>query len=148
MKNQWRKSNVNTNIRKWNEGEDLKVVYIIEHTGNDKEVEEINFSNINKVEANDLEMAIKFIGIYQDHGYHNIALCQTIYNKHGKHIIEDHAVDIEWIANTGQTRRINELERSLQVVSDELTLYKEFIKKYKSEKLFQEFTDNQLNKLT
>ncbi|WP_137743284.1 defense against restriction DarA-related protein [Robertmurraya siralis] len=132
-----------TSLSKWKEGKDYTITYAIEHTKHDPELEEINYSNLIREEFKDLEQTLYFLNIYQQQGYQNITIMYTVYNKDGQHIIEDYVSEIDITLNSKHQEETNkrnkELTKVIEEQQKELELYKQFLTKYNSIKLFEKF---------
>lgn len=137
-----------TSLQKWEEGKDFNIIYAIEHTKHDMEIEEINYSNVIRETFKDLEQTIKFLNIYQQQGYQNISICYTVYNKEGKHIIEDYVNELDITFNTKIQNDTNKRNKQLNKVVSELEkeheMFQAFLERYKSTDLYESFKKEQL----
>lgn len=124
-------------ISKWGIGTHLKVKYIVETTKEDQEIEEINYSNIYQQEFNNLQSALNMIVIWQEAGWHNINLTIQILDHKDRIIIEDYAHHFQFKSTF--EREVMKEYRQIEEDRKELELYKEFVGKYKADKLFEEF---------
>lgn len=117
----------------------INVSYIVETTQNDEDVH-IDFENIYKKECATLGEAIWIVCEWQKVGYNNINVMTQV-KRDGETIIEDTANDVYF--TSPEDSRFQKWNRELVEISDVLTeenmVYKEFVKKYRSEKLFDEF---------
>ncbi|GAV11307.1 hypothetical protein [Paenibacillus sp. NAIST15-1] len=125
-------------------GTELELIYIIETTKFDEEVDR-DFTNIKRYERNNIQEAIDLINQFQQHGYKNINLMTQI-NHNGDTILEDSSeTGIEFAVNTSINKDYNEVNKQKELLMNNEKLFNGFIEKYKAEKAFIEFKDEQAN---
>jgi hypothetical protein len=124
-------------ISKWGIGTHLKVKYIVETTKEDQEIEEINYSNIYQYEFNNLQSALNMIVIWQEARWHNISLIVQIRDHKDRIIMEDSAHHFQFKSTL--EKEVMKEYRQIEEDRKELELYREFVGKYKADKLFEEF---------
>jgi hypothetical protein len=133
-------------VNVWGIGKHLKMVYIVETTKNNPEVETMYFSNIHQFKHDTIESAMKHILIMQRQGWHNININVQVYNR-DQLIVEDIAYETQFVSTTEQeTMRDNKrLMEQMESAQEEINAYKGFIKKYKAEKTFEKYTEELKN---
>lgn len=126
---------------------DIKTKYTIEFTRNKKifdimDTVKFKFDMLNKLEYDYLQDAISDYNrlYYDDTVLHVMLFEQIILNDE---IILEQCKNMisNSILPSSVQKRVNRIEEDNQILSNELKQYQEFIKKYKAEKLFQEFKD-------
>lgn len=132
-------------VHKWGIGKHLQLLYIVETTKTDKEIESMYYSNLHQYEHKTIQSAINHVFTMQRNGWHNINLNVQTYNRE-KLIVEDIAYDTEFISTTeqGTIRENRELKTKMEDITKELTLYKAFITKYRAEKMYETFVNEQI----
>lgn len=136
-------------VQKFGKGHDLTIMYTIEHTKYDDELEEIYFSNLEREEFYSLDRFIKFLNIYQQLGYKNISIITSVLddkapseNSHNS-LIEDITIEVDVLINSSYTKELETTRRTLTTINNHLTsendMYKMFIEKYKANELFEKF---------
>lgn len=99
-----------------------------------------NFDMLKKLEFNYLQDAISTYNklYYDDTVLHIMLFEQILLNNE---IILEQCKDMTGssILPIDVQKRVNRIEEDNKILTNELNLYNEFIKKYKAEKLFQEF---------
>lgn len=140
------------NIQLWGMAKDqkLELFYIVETTKEDKEIEEINFSNIHREECKNIQEAIKRMNYFQSMGWHNINI-ETVVKHNNEQIISDISEpQLEYEMNSGLIKEYkkenNELKKQLQTANDEIHIYESFITRYKADKALEKFIDEEYNK--
>lgn len=125
----------------------IKTKYTIEFTMDQKIVDimgttKFNFDMLKKLEYDYLQDAIMTYNklYYNDKVLHVMLFEQIILDDE---ILLEQCKDMIGTSILPQDvqKRVNRIEEDNKILSDELNLYQEFIKKYKAEKLFQEFKD-------
>lgn len=124
---------------KWDEGNDLQVVYIIETTRHDEEVD-INFSNLHNKECATLGDAMYIMQEWQKAGWLNINIMTQI-KKGDAVIVEDIATDVEYTnATEGRYEKENRQLRGYnEAMSAQLDKHAAFLCKYNATKQFETF---------
>jgi hypothetical protein len=146
-----------SHVQKFGQGKELTILYVIEHTMHDVEVEEINFSNIHSEVCYSLEEMFSRLNYFQSQGYNNISVntqVTQVENVEGcSHnvLIEDIANDIDITINTTQlkdTQKENkQLNRKNESLQEELSMYESFLNRYNSTHLFEKYlTEYDTNK--
>ena len=124
---------------------DIKTKYTIEFTRDQKifdmmDTAKFKFDMLNKLEYDYLQDAINDYNklYYDDTVLHVMLFEQIILNDE---IILEQCKDMTGTSILPQDvqKRVNRIEEDNKILTNELNLYNEFIKKYKAEKLFQEF---------
>lgn len=123
----------------------IKTKYTIEFTRDQKifdmmDSSKFTFDMLNKLEYDYLQDAISaYNKLYYDDSVLHVMLFEQI-------ILDDEIILEQCKDMIGNSilpqdvqKRVNRFEEDNKILSDELNLYNEFIKKYKAEKLFQEF---------
>jgi len=124
---------------------DIKTKYTIEFTRDQKIFDimgtvKFKFDMLNKLEFDYLQDAISaYNRLYYDDTVLHVMLFEEI-------ILNDEIILEQCKDMTGSSilpidvqKKVNRLEEDNKILADELNLYNEFIKKYKAEKIFQEF---------
>ena len=137
-------------IQTWKECRDFKIVYTIEHTKFDDEIEEINYSNLIQEKCDSMQEAINRLNYFQSLGYKNINISNTVYNAENDHMLEDNtARDINIEFNSSETVKVEKENKSLtsknEYLQEESKLYEAFINKYNSKDLFEKFIEEYQN---
>jgi len=137
-------------VQTWKECKDFKIVYTIEHTKHDEELEEINYSNLVEEKCNSMQEAINRLNYFQTLGYKNINISNTVYNVENDHMLEDNTarnISIEF--NSTETIKAEKENRILtsknEDLQEESILYEAFIDKYNSKDLFEKFIEEYQN---
>lgn len=124
---------------------DIKTKYTIEFTRDQKifdmmDTAKFKFDMLNKLEYDYLQDAINDYNklYYDDTVLHVMLFEQIILNDE---IILEQCKDMTGTSILPQDvqKRVNRIEEDNKILTNELNLYNEFIKKYKAEKIFQEF---------
>ena len=124
---------------------DIKTKYTIEFTRDQKifdmmDTAKFKFDMLNKLEYDYLQDAISDYNrlYYDDSVLHVMLYEQIILNDE---IILEQCKDMTGTSILPQDvqKRVNRIEEDNKILTNELNLYNEFIKKYKAEKIFQEF---------
>ena len=122
-----------------------KVTYNIEYTEKDEDIKD-DFSNVKKIDCNDLEEMTKYMFQLRQRNMYNINL-YTLVENNDQWIMEDHAQQCESYRDTLQAEKTHkynrELTENMEEMQKELELYKSFVKKYNAEKEFKKFKDAQ-----
>jgi len=126
-------------------GTDIKTRYHIEFTRDQKvfdimDTTKFTFDMLNKLEYDYLQDAITdYNKLYYDDTVLHVMLFEQI-------LLNDEIILEQCKDMTGSSilpidvqKRVNRIEEDNKILTNELNLYNEFIKKYKAEKLFQEF---------
>ncbi|MFC8962140.1 hypothetical protein ACFTXL_21650 [Bacillus subtilis] len=113
--------------------------YQVETTKRDEEVEEIYFSNITKHNCKTIEEVFNVVNRWQSLGWKNISVTTQVVDRKGDVVIEESVLGIDWLENEQLSAARWELNETVQRQEKELNLYRNFIKQYNSEKLFDEF---------
>jgi len=119
----------------------VSVSYSIEYTEKDEAINS-ELSNLKKVICLDLETMLKNMFDLRQLNKFNINL-YTITYIDDQWITEDSANDCERFIDTKQGEQLIKSNRvmhqSMEAMAEELNEYKEFVKLYKSEKLFEDY---------
>ena len=124
---------------------DIKTKYTIEFTRDQKifdmmDTAKFKFDMLNKLEYDYLQDAINDYNklYYDDTVLHVMLFEQIILNDE---IILEQCKDMTGTSILPQDvqKRVNRIEEDNKILTNELNLYNEFIKKYKADKIFQEF---------
>jgi len=122
-----------------------KVTYNIEYTEKDEDIKD-DFSNVKKIDCNDLEEMTKYMFQLRQRNMHNINL-YTLVENNGSWIMEDHAQQCECYRDTLQTEKTHnrnrELTENMEEMQKELDLYKQFIAQYNATKEFEKWKKEQ-----
>lgn len=113
--------------------------YQVETTKRDEEVEEIYFSNITKHNCKTIEEVFNVVNRWQSLGWKNISVTTQVVDRKGDVVIEESVSGVDWLENEQLSAARWELNETVQRQEKELNLYRNFIKQYNSEKLFDEF---------
>lgn len=126
-------------------GKNFDLVYILETTKEDPETEEINFSNIHKVEFNDIQSAFNMINRYQELGYHNIQFWTEVRYK-GETIIENGSENgVEFLVNESRLKEAKAIKKENDKLKQDVKQYQSFMEQYKATKTFEDYLKNQEN---
>ncbi|WP_236583364.1 MULTISPECIES: hypothetical protein [Bacillus amyloliquefaciens group] len=117
--------------------------YQVETTKRDEEVEEIHFSNIIQHNCKTIEEVFNVVNRWQSLGWKNISVTAQVVDRKGDVVIEESVSGIDWLENEQVSATRWELKETVQGQEKELNLYRNFIKQYNSEKLFDEFKRGQ-----
>lgn len=122
-------------------GKNFDLVYVLETTKEDLEIEEIDFSNIYKIEFNDIQSTFNTINRYQELGYHNIQLWTEVRYK-GETILENGSdCGIEFSINEARIREAKEIEKKNDKLKQDIKLYQLFIEEYKATKTYNDYRE-------
>lgn len=132
-------------VHKWGIGKHLRLLYIVETTKTDNEVESMHFSNIHRYEHKSIQSAIETIASMQRQRWYNISLDVQLYNYKNDILIEDIAYDIYFTSTTEEETRkdIRQLQEQTEHLTNENQIYRGFISKYKAEKALEKYTSEQ-----
>lgn len=139
----YNKSRTKKGVSYRNFGTSLELSYIIETTKYDDEPD-INYSNITKQINSNLDSVFNTFNLWQKQGYKNISI-GTIVKQNDNDIIEDYSYTLEATINNNEMDRLKKQREQLNAALQELSIHKEFIKKYKVEPTFKKFTEDQQN---
>jgi hypothetical protein len=131
-------------VHKWGIGKHLQILYIVETTKTDKDIESMNYSNAHQYEHRSIQSAMNHMLTMQRNGWHNINLNVQVYNRE-QIIVEDIAYDTQFVSTTEQdTKQENrQLMEQIRCMTIENETYKGFISKYNAKKTFEAYTNEQ-----
>jgi hypothetical protein len=140
-----------THIMKWGKGKDLTILYTIEHTKHDEEIEEINYSNVHQEEYYSMDSFMQGLNAIQSQGYKNISVStqvlqgENVDNCNHNTLIEDISNDVDITINSSYvkaTRKENErLTKLTQSQNEEIEMYESFLNRYNANKTFEKYLE-------
>jgi hypothetical protein len=119
----------------------VKTTYNVEYTEKDEPIKD-DYSDVKKINCQDLESTISILFQLRQAEKYNINL-YTMVELDNKWIIQDNANDCEVYSDSEQSIKLKKhnkvITESMSEMQKELDMYKSFIKKYNSEKMFKEY---------
>lgn len=133
----------NEGIIKHGIGKHLELTYTIETTKNDPILDELYYTNVHKYEYKTIQKAMEKFNIFQQQGYYNLQIVTNVMYKDSPIIEDVTECNLELCFNNEYMKELKTDNKQLYKVNEqlkqELSLYKDFIAKYKADKVFEQY---------